>query len=143
MIIVLFAGKAEAIRSIYGYAMSQHRGLLDYVNLGTTDSESVRLKHASSTGDMFSEHRVTFMFNPQSSQELQRLRERKAIICHQYGSNLSRAIYSDINCAIGDLYFTEETKHKRLPGHVLTPDEVLSECRIKHRSNRISVKSRR
>ncbi len=140
MIIVLFAGTKEALRIVYGYAVSEHKGKLDYVNLGSTDSETARLKHVKTTGDMYTEHRVTFMFNPQSADELQHLRERNAIICHQYGSNIQRPIYKEITCAIGDFYFTDKLINKCLPGHVLTPDELLSECRIKHRKNRINVK---
>lgn len=140
MIIVLFAGTPEALRAVYGHVNAQHKGLLDYVNLGTTDSEKVRLNHAANTGCMFTEHRVTLVFNPQNAEELKLLRSRKAIICHQYGSNLSRPIYNDVSCARGDFYFTDKVVNKCLPGHVLTPDELLSECRIKHRNNRVSAK---
>ncbi|MFK3873080.1 hypothetical protein [Pseudoalteromonas rhizosphaerae] len=141
MIIVLFARTKEALRSIYGYAMDEHKGLLDYVNLATMDSALAREKYLQSVGDPYGEGRVTFVFNPTSWQELKLLRERQAVICHQYGALMP--IYSEISIARGDLMFTDTSNTRGMPGHVLTPDEVLSECKIKHRRNRTSVKKAR
>lgn len=141
MIIVLFARTKEALRAVYGYAMGEHKGLLDYVNLATMESALAREKYLQSVGDPYGEGRVTYVFNPTCWQELKQLRDRHAIVCHQYGPLMP--IYGEISIARGDFMFTDTSSTRGMPGHVLTPDEVLSECKIKHRRNRTSVKKAR
>lgn len=141
MIIVLFARTSAALRVVYGHAMNEHKGLLDYVNLATMHSAVAREQYLQSAGDPYSEGRVTYVFNPTCWQELKQLRDRHAIVCHQHGPLMP--IYSEVSIARGDLMFTDSEVVHRLPGHVLTPSEVLSECKIKHRKNRTRVKKAR
>lgn len=140
MIIVLFASTGEALKKTFSYIERQHGGYSAHVNLTRVVDVKNRLVQLQQIPDRVTERRVTVVSNPQTGQELKLLREMGAVICHQYGP-LSPLYTSEISISpLHDLHYIPDLVGRGLPGHVLCVDEVLSECKIKHRKFRLKAK---
>lgn len=140
MIIVLFANTGEVLKKTFNYIEHQHQGYSAHVNLTRVTDVKNRLIQLQQIPDRVTERRVTVVSNPQTAQELNLLRKMGAIICHQYGP-LSPLYTNEISISpLHDLHYIPDLVGRGLPGHVLCVDEVLSECKIKHRSFRKKAK---
>lgn len=140
MIIVLFSSTGEALKKAFSYIESQHQGYSVHVNLTRVPDVKNRLVQLHQIPDRASERRVTVVSNPQTGQELKLLREFGAVVCHQYGP-LSPLYSNEISISpLHDLHYVPDLVGRGLPGHVLCVDEVLSECKIRHRKFRLRAK---
>ena len=140
MIIVLYSRTSEALKKMFGYLEHQHAGLSSHLNLSRSGDIEQRIAQLHQIPDRKTERRVTVVSNPQTARELTILREMGAVVCHQYGA-LSPLYDTEIKISpLHDLQYVPDLVFSGLPGHVFTADELLSECKVKHRKFRLKAK---
>ncbi|MBB1290982.1 MULTISPECIES: hypothetical protein [unclassified Pseudoalteromonas] len=140
MIIVLYANTGESLKKAFSYIEHQHAGLSDHVNLSRIGDIELRIAQLNQIPDRKTERRVTVVSNPQTGRELALLRGMGAVVCHQYGA-LSPLYTTEIKISpLHDLHYVPHLTFSGLPGHVFTVDELLSECKVKHRKFRQRAK---
>jgi hypothetical protein len=133
MIIVVLGG-SESLRSdVISQIMATKISLIRHLSLeGLVKREGAGLVRLKAEFDQFKPkltNFITLVSGISSAKELDYLRGRQAFICHCYGP-LSK-LYDHLACDKSDAFILPYPLPFYAPGHIYTPDEVLSECYIK------------
>lgn len=126
MIVVLF-GNATLANEVYEGMRASHHGVVNKVVLPNIVS-SMRMGSLREISQSKTEYYINLVINPVDEGELQFLRQGGAQVVHQYELV---STYKSINVGVWDHIVSSQNSARA--GHVLSVDEVLSECISAHR----------
>jgi hypothetical protein len=133
-VIIVFIGKLTAASKILKAIRQEHQGSVSHLCLSSCKFEQTRRTHIDLLSPAGSEWQIHFITNPQSSAELIKLREKGAVVCHEYGALSS--LYKNLVIMHHDLMVSALSER---PNHgVILAPEILTECVLKHRKNKES-----
>jgi len=131
-VIIVFIGKLSAAKTMLIAMRKLHIGNVAHKVLSACKFSQTRSAYIDSLSPAGCEHTVHFIVNPQSACELEALRNKGAVVCHEYGALSS--VYNEVVIECGDLMVSALSECPN-PAVILAP-EILSECVIKHRKNK-------